>query len=100
MISPDDVKKLADLARLNLTDEEVERYTTDLGAVIGYVEQLQEVDVTGVEPTSQVTGLQNVLREDVVVDGMALTPEQQAQFVPHFRDKQVVVPLILNKDVQ
>lgn len=100
MITTDDVKKLADLARLNLTDEEVERYTTDLGSVIQYIEQLSEVDVAGVEPTSQVTGLQNVLREDVVVDGMALTHDEQASFVPHYRDKQVVVPLILNKDAQ
>lgn len=100
MITPDDVKKLATLARLNLTDDEVVRFTSDLDAIIGYIEQLSEVDVTGVEPTSQVTGLQNVLRDDVVVDGMALTHEQQATFVPHYRDKQVVVPLILNKDAQ
>lgn len=98
MLTTDDVKKLADLARLNLTDEEAARFTADLGSVIGYIEQLSEVDVTGVEPTSQVTGLQNVLRDDVVVDGMALTHEQQAAFVPRYRDKQVVVPLILNKD--
>ncbi len=100
MITPDDVKKLAELARLNLTDEEVARYTTELGSVLGYVEQLAEVDVTGVEPTSQVTGLQNVLREDVVVEGMALTHEQQAAFVPVYRDHQVVVPLILNKEAE
>lgn len=100
MITPDDVRKLAVLARLNLTDVEVARFTTELGSVIGYIEQLAEVDVTGVDPTSQVTGLQNVLREDVVVDEMALTHEQQASFVPAYRDKQVVVPLILNKDAQ
>lgn len=100
MITPDDVKKLADLARLNLTDDEVARFTTDLGSVIGYIEQLSEVDVTGVEPTSQVTGLQNVLREDVVVDGMALSDAEQAAFVPMYRNRQVVVPLILNKDAE
>lgn len=99
MITPDDVKKLATLARLNLTDDEVERFTHDLDAIVGYIEQLQEVAVAGVEPTSQVTGLENVLREDVVVEGMSLTHEQQEQFVPRYRDKQVVVPQILSKDV-
>lgn len=100
MITPDDVQKLATLARFNLTDDEVARLTGDLDAILGYVEQLSDVDVTGVEPTSQVTGLQNVLREDVVIEGLALTHEQQSHFVPHYRDEQVVVPLILNKDAQ
>ena len=98
MITSDDVRKLADLARLNLTDEEVGHYTIDLGAVIGYVEQLQEVDVTGVEPTSQVTGLQNVLRADVVDESLALTHEEQARMVPNYRDHQVVVPTVIDRD--
>lgn len=97
MITPDDVKKLAELARLNLTDEEVARYTTDLGSVIGYIDQLAEVDVAGVEPTSQVTGLQNVLREDVVDESMPLTHEQQSKIVPNYRDKQVVVPCVIDR---
>lgn len=64
----DDVLKLARLARLNLSDQEVEEYSRELSAILGYVEQLQSVDVDGLSPTNQVTGLTNVMREDVTND--------------------------------
>lgn len=63
-LSKEDVLKLAKLARLHLTDEEVEQFTTEISAILGYVEQLQEVDLKDVEPTYQVTGLTNVMRPD------------------------------------
>lgn len=65
-LTKDEVKHIAHLARLRLNDEEVERYTTQLSAILEYVEQLQAVDTTGVEPTAQVTGLENVMRIDEV----------------------------------
>lgn len=64
-ITRDDVLKLAKLSRLTLTDEEVDQFTGELAAILEYVEQLQKVDVDGVEPTYQVTGLSNVMRPDV-----------------------------------
>lgn len=64
-ITRDDVLKLAKLSRLTLTDEEVDQFTGELAAILEYVEQLQQVDVDGVEPTYQVTGLSNVMRSDV-----------------------------------
>ncbi|HSX17596.1 MAG TPA: Asp-tRNA(Asn)/Glu-tRNA(Gln) amidotransferase subunit GatC [Patescibacteria group bacterium] len=67
-LSREDVLKLARLARLTITDEEVEKYRTELSEILQYVEQLQNTDVTGLTPTSQVTGLTNVMREDEVVD--------------------------------
>lgn len=57
---------LARLASLELTDEEHERLPKELEAIVGFVEQLNEVNTDGVAETSQVTGLQNVTREDVV----------------------------------
>ena len=66
MLSTEEVKKVAALARLNLTDEEVELYRGQLSSILDYVGQLKEVNTDGVEPTSQVTGLTNVMREDVV----------------------------------
>lgn len=63
-----DIRKLAKLSRLQLTDDEVARFQDELSAILGYVEQLQDVDVAGLEPTSQVTGLVNVVRADEVVD--------------------------------
>lgn len=97
MLQRDEILKLAELARLELSDEEVERYTAELGAVLGYIEQLSQVNVTGIEPTSQVTGLMNVLRDDEPDDALSLTREQQESIVPAYRDGYVVVPAVLDK---
>lgn len=67
-LSRDDVLKLAQLARLNLTDEEVEEYASELSSILKYVEQLSDVDTAGLMPTNQVTGLKNVTRSDEVID--------------------------------
>ena len=65
-ISKKEVEKIAKLARLELSDKEVDTYAQQLSAILGYVDQLQEVDTENVEITSQVTGLSNIMREDVV----------------------------------
>ena len=67
-LTREDVLKLAQLARLSLTDEEVEEFRSELSAILGYVQQLQDVDVAGLKPTTQVSGLTNVMRDDVLVD--------------------------------
>jgi len=67
-LTREDVLKLARLARLKLSDDEVAEYQKELAEILKYVEQLQDVDVTGLEPTSQVTGLTNVTRKDEVID--------------------------------
>lgn len=67
-ISDDEIRKLARLSRLKLTDKEVAKYQTELSAILSYVEILQKVDTTGLEPTSQVTGLTNVVRPDELMD--------------------------------
>lgn len=55
---------MAKLARLGLTSEEIAKFQTQLSSILDYVGQLNEVDTDGVEPTAQVTGLVNVMRED------------------------------------
>ncbi|HEY1064328.1 MAG TPA: Asp-tRNA(Asn)/Glu-tRNA(Gln) amidotransferase subunit GatC [Candidatus Saccharimonadales bacterium] len=67
-LSREDVIKLAALARLDLSDDEIVEYSQELTAILQYVEQLQSVDVTGLQPTNQVTGLTNVTREDEIVE--------------------------------
>ena len=62
-----DIEDIAELARLHLTEDEKTRYAGQLSAVLEYVEMLNEVDTTGVEETCQVTGLEDVVREDVAV---------------------------------
>lgn len=60
----DEVKHVAELANLSLTPKEFKKFQQQLSEVLDYVSQLSKVDTSGVEPTSQVTGLENVFRED------------------------------------
>lgn len=63
-LSKDDVLKLALLSRLRLSDDEVNKYQKELSAILDYVAQLDSVDIAGIEPTYQVTGLTSVFRKD------------------------------------
>lgn len=67
-ISRDDVQHLAQLSSLQLADDETDSLQTDIENILGYVEQLSQLDTSGVEPTYQVTGLTNVWRDDRVID--------------------------------
>ncbi len=67
MITIKDVEHVAKLARLELTDEEKELYTKQLGDVLQYVNQMNEVDTSKIEPMTQVVDFVNVMREDKVV---------------------------------
>lgn len=67
-LSKEEVLKVAALARIELTEAEVEKFQHQLSAIFEYVEQLQALDTTGVEPTAQVTGLENVFRKDEIQD--------------------------------
>jgi aspartyl-tRNA(Asn)/glutamyl-tRNA(Gln) amidotransferase subunit C len=89
-LSREDVLKLARLARLDLTDEEVEKYRTELSEILQYVEQLQDVDVSGLKPTNQVTGLTNVTRADKVRD-YGYQPADLLKNVPAVKDGQIKV---------
>lgn len=66
MITKKDVEHVAKLARIEITEEEKEKFTKQLGDVIKYVNQLNEVDTTGVEPMAHAYPLFNVMREDEV----------------------------------
>jgi len=89
-LSRDDILKLAQLARLDLTDEEVAEYSTELTEVLHYVEQLQGVDVSGLKPTNQVTGLVNVMRADEPID-YGYDPLDLLKNVPAVQDNQLKV---------
>lgn len=89
-LTRDDILKLARLARLDLTDEEIEQYSKELTAILHYVEQLQAVDVTGLEPTNQVTGLTNVTRKDEVIN-YGYAPKELLKNVPAVLDDHIKV---------
>jgi aspartyl-tRNA(Asn)/glutamyl-tRNA(Gln) amidotransferase subunit C len=65
-ISADDVRKVATLARLDLPDDRIEIYTSQLESILGYVDQLQAVDTTDVPPTTRAVEVVNVTRADGV----------------------------------
>lgn len=92
-ISTSDIQHLASLSSLALTDDEVDGLRQDLENIIGYIKQLGELDTAGVEPTYQVTGLENVWREDEVQPG---TPaEKLLEMAPEKQNNQVKVPQVL-----
>jgi aspartyl-tRNA(Asn)/glutamyl-tRNA(Gln) amidotransferase subunit C len=71
MIDRDQVLHVAKLARLKVTDDEVDRMAEELSKILEHVETMNELDLEGVKPTSQVVDLTNVLREDVPRPGLA-----------------------------
>lgn len=79
-----EVEHLGKLAKLALTDEEKEFYAAELSAILEFVEQLQEVDTENVEETCQVTGLEDVYREDVV---QGCGEEMRKKIIANFPEK-------------
>lgn len=63
-ISNEEVKHIAKLAKLSLSEEEVEKYAKDLESIATFMEKLNEVDITGVEPTAHIVDKKNVFRKD------------------------------------
>ena len=74
-ITREDVIHVAELARLALSEEEIELYTSQLQRILGYVEKLSELDTTGVEPTTYTVPARQALREDAVTGSI---PQEQA----------------------
>ncbi len=92
-VSKDDVAHLAALSSISLSDDQLTALTVDLENIIGYIEQLQELDTNGVEPTYQLTGLSNVWRNDEIKP--QLEREKLLQLAPAQLDNQVKVPKVL-----
>src|SRR5688572_10531155 len=94
-LTDDEVKRVANLARLPLDDNEIEVLKPQLSEIIDYVEQLKEVDTTNVEPTSQTTGLINVFREDTIDSNRILNVGDALSNTPNKHNNYFVVDLIL-----
>ncbi len=93
-ISINDVKHLATLSALSITDQEAEQMRTQLSEILGYFEQLNEVDTTGIEPTYQVGGLENVMRTDTIKD-YGVNREDLLRSAPASESGQVKVGRVL-----
>jgi aspartyl-tRNA(Asn)/glutamyl-tRNA(Gln) amidotransferase subunit C len=68
-VDADNIRRIAHLARIAVTEDEVQHLATELNAILAFVEQLSEVDVNGVEPMTSVIPMQMRMREDRVSDG-------------------------------
>jgi aspartyl-tRNA(Asn)/glutamyl-tRNA(Gln) amidotransferase subunit C len=90
MIDREQVLHVARLARLRLSEEEVERMAGEMSTILGHVETMNELDLEGVEPTSHVVELQNVLREDVPRE--CLPRERALEQAPDVADGGFRVP--------
>lgn len=87
------VKRIGRLARIRIEDDEVETYQGELNAILGFVEQLEEVDVSGVEPMTSVTPMRLRRREDKVTDGGI--PERIVRNAPLSEDNFFMVPKVV-----
>ncbi|GAB4074468.1 Asp-tRNA(Asn)/Glu-tRNA(Gln) amidotransferase subunit GatC [Barrientosiimonas marina] len=93
-ITKEQIKHIAETAKIAITDEEADRFTDDLSSVIHYADKLQDVDTEGVEPTIFMTDLQNVMRDDEPTNWTSR--EDLLKNAPDRQDGYFRVPSILD----
>lgn len=93
-LSKSDVKRLADLAKLRLTDAELEQFSGEFSSILEYVEQLKDANTEGLRPTYQVNRLSAVTRADELVDYGA-DQKTLLENVPKVREQQIEVKRVL-----
>jgi aspartyl-tRNA(Asn)/glutamyl-tRNA(Gln) amidotransferase subunit C len=94
-LSRGDVLKLAQLARLELSEDEIAEFSDELSDILAYVEQLQTADTKDLAPTHQVSGLTNVFREDIV-KSYGYKPLELLKNVPQVKDNQIKVKRMID----
>ena len=95
MLSQEQIKHVAKLSKLSYTDDELDNFVPEFGRIIDMVEQLQEVDTTGVPVTTHVTDARNIMREDVAVPGT--DRDLMMRNVPQQQDGLIKVPAIIDE---
>ena len=89
-LTRDQVIRLAALSKLHLTEYKIKKFQAELSRILDYVDMLDNVDVSGLEPTYQVTGLENVMRDDEVVIQQA-SPDELLKLLPDKKDRFIKV---------
>jgi aspartyl-tRNA(Asn)/glutamyl-tRNA(Gln) amidotransferase subunit C len=87
MLSKSEVQKIAQLARIEITEEEAEKYSRELSDILGFVDKLNEVDTKEIEPIAHITGAKNVMREDKVAEYSDETKENIINNFPEKKDR-------------
>lgn len=95
MISKEQVEHIAKLARIELTEKEKEKFTNELSSILDYFEKLKEVDTSKIKGMSQVTGLENVFREDETKSEISDTRYKILKEAPSKKGNYYKVPKIL-----
>ncbi len=95
-LTRDEVAHVADLARLTLTDDELDTYTEQLGAVLDHATDVAALDLTDVAPTAHPLPLVNVLRDDVV--GACVDRDEVLAQAPAVEDGLYLVPKVIDQD--
>ena len=90
-----DVEHVAKLARLEFSESEKEKFTHQLNEIVGYVEKLNQIDTSNVEPLSQMTAIENVMREDKVRP--SLQQEEVLKNAPDRTEKFFKVPKVIGE---
>ena len=90
IISDETIEYVGILAKLELSDEEKEQAKKDMGSMLDYIDKLNELDTTGIEPMSHVFSVQNVFREDIVTNGD--DRENILKNAPAQKDDMFIVP--------
>lgn len=96
IISKDLIKNLSLLAKLNLTEEQIEKYTNDFSSVMGYMEEIKNINVANISETSRVAKEENVLREDVVNE--SITQKEALKNCKNIHNGYFLVPSIFKGD--
>lgn len=94
-LSHETVRSIAELAKLQLTDTEVELYSKQLSAILEYFEHLQQVDTSHIEATASVLPLKSVMRDDIIGD--PLPPEDVIANAPDSEENQFRVSAVLDE---
>jgi aspartyl-tRNA(Asn)/glutamyl-tRNA(Gln) amidotransferase subunit C len=94
-LTRNDVEKVALLARLQLSESELDAFTQQLGQIVAYVDQLSDVDDEGVEPMAHAVELANVFADDCVAD--SLPRDQALANAPRHNDRGFLVPAVLGE---
>ena len=90
IISDETIEYVGILSKLELSEEEKEKAKADMGKMLDYIDKLNELDTTGIEPMSHVFPVQNVFREDVVTNGDE--SEKTLKNAPGEKDNMFMVP--------
>ncbi len=94
-ITSEQVEHIAKLARIELTDQEKEKFTSELSSILDYFGKLNQIDTSKVEPINQITGLKNVVRKDESKDNILDARDKILDEVPSKKGDYYKVPKIL-----